>query len=135
MQKVLTFGTFDIFHPGHDFFLQKAKKYGDILGVVIARNKTVKNIKGESPRNNEVKRLNVIKKLNYVDEVFLGNLKNKYAAIEKFKPDVICLGYDQNVFIRYLDKELKKRELIVKIVKFRKGYKPNLYKSSKMVVT
>jgi len=33
------------------------------------------------------------------DRVVLGNLKNKYAIIKKFKPDIICLGYDQKYFI------------------------------------
>lgn len=131
-KKVLTFGTFDIFHPGHEFFLKKAKRYGGTLGVVIARDKTVKNIKGKLPRNNEIKRLDVIKKLNYVDKVFLGSIRDKYFVIEKFQPDVICLGYDQNVSTDELKRILQKRGLDIKIIKFRKGFRSDLYKSSKM---
>ncbi len=130
--KVLTFGTFDIFHPGHEFFLNKAKQYGDILGVVVARDKTVEKVKGRMPKNNELKRLAAVKELDYVNKVFSGSIGDKYLVIEKFKPDIICLGYDQNVFINDLKKKLKNRGLDIKIIKFEKGFKTDLYKSSKM---
>lgn len=133
--KVLTFGTFDIFHKGHEFFLKKAKQYGSILGIVVARDKTVKKIKGKLPRNNELKRKAVIQNLDYVNKIFLGGLKDKYLVIEKFKPDIICLGYDQNVKISDLNKILKEKGLKIKIIKFRKGFKPDLYKSSKISKT
>jgi len=45
--KVLAFGTFDILHPGHEFYLKEAKKHGDILDVVVARDSTVEKIKGK----------------------------------------------------------------------------------------
>lgn len=45
MTVVLTFGTFDIFHPGHEYYLREAKKHGDKLVTVIARDQTVKNVK------------------------------------------------------------------------------------------
>ncbi|HLC71304.1 MAG TPA: adenylyltransferase/cytidyltransferase family protein, partial [Candidatus Nanoarchaeia archaeon] len=38
MKTVMCFGTFDILHPGHLHYLQQAKKYGDYLMVVIARD-------------------------------------------------------------------------------------------------
>ena len=132
MQKVLTFGTFDIFHPGHEFFLRKAKRCGDWLGVVVARDRNVKSAKGKLPRNNERIRLSVIKKLSYVDEVFFGNLKDRYSVIEKIVPNIICLGYDQQISAHQLKMILKKRGLNIKIIKFRKGYQTHLYKSSKM---
>jgi cytidyltransferase-like protein len=42
--KVMATGTFDIIHPGHGFYLEKAKKLGgkdSVLMVVIATDKTV----------------------------------------------------------------------------------------------
>jgi len=41
-KKVMVFGTFDIFHPGHRSFLNQAKKYGNYLIVVVARDKQSK---------------------------------------------------------------------------------------------
>ena len=130
MKKVLVFGTFDLFHPGHDFFLKKAKEYGDILEVVVARDETVKEIKKEYPLNDEIKRFENVKELDYVDNVYFGSEgEDKYKIIEELKPDVICLGYDQYSFTEGLKEILNERGLNPKIVKIR-GFKINEYKSS-----
>jgi len=42
---VMTFGTFDMFHPGHRYYLSEARKYGDILIVVVALDATVERLK------------------------------------------------------------------------------------------
>ena len=131
-KKVLAFGTFDIFHQGHEYYLREAKKQGDILEVVVARDSTVKEIKGEYPLNNEVTRLSVIQGLDYVDMAFLGHEgEDKYFMIELLKPDVICLGYDQNSFTDNLEEGLERMCLNPEIVRL-KGYKAELYKSSKL---
>ncbi|MDD5178483.1 MAG: FAD synthase [Candidatus Nanoarchaeia archaeon] len=130
MTKVLVFGTYDIFHPGHEFFLKKAKSYGDKLIVVIARDSTVNKLKGEKPKNSEKKRHSKIKLLSYVDKVYLGYKRDKYKIIEKIKPDIICLGYDQSSFNKNLKKILKERGLSPKIIKIKESYKPHKYKSS-----
>ncbi|PIN77476.1 FAD synthase [Candidatus Woesearchaeota archaeon CG06_land_8_20_14_3_00_33_13] len=131
-KKVLAFGTFDIFHKGHEFYLKNARKHGDILNVVVARDSTVKQIKGKYPLNNELKRLAVIQNLNYVDKAFLGYEEDKYKIIEEIRPDIICLGYDQKSFNNDLKNKLKKRGLNPKIIKFEKGFKPEVYKTSKL---
>jgi glycerol-3-phosphate cytidylyltransferase-like family protein len=38
---VMCFGTFDIFHPGHAYYLSEAKKLGDTITIVIARDHRV----------------------------------------------------------------------------------------------
>ena len=131
-KKVLAFGTFDIFHKGHEFYLKEAIKHGNILNVVVARDSTVKEIKGKAPLNSELKRLAKIKSLDYVDNAFLGYEGDKYRIIEEIKPDIICIGYDQNSFNKELKDILKKRGLNPKIVKFEKAFKPELYKTSKL---
>ena len=40
-KKVLAFGTFDILHNGHSFALKTAKKLGDHLTVILARDATI----------------------------------------------------------------------------------------------
>lgn len=129
MKKVMAFGTFDGFHKGHEFYLREAKKYGDKLLVVVARDSTVKEIKGKYPLNDEQTRLAKIRNLDYVDEAFLGYDGDKYAIIEELKPDVICLGYDQHHFTDNLKAILNRRGLNPKIVRL-KAFKPNIYKSS-----
>lgn len=125
MTRVMVFGTFDIFHPGHKNFLEQAKKFGHHLTVIIARDRTVKEVKGKLPKNKENVRLKKVQLSGLALEVILGNLSDKYAVIRKHKPDVIALGYDQRNFTRDLAKTFPK----VKIVKL-KAFKPEVYKSS-----
>ena len=127
----MVFGTFDILHKGHLSFFRQAKKYGDILIVVIGRDKTVKKIKGKKPRNKEVKRLLNVTLLKSVNLAVLGSIKDPYKIIGEYKPNVICLGYDQNSYTDKLREELKKRKLKAKIVRL-KPYKEHIYKSSKI---
>ena len=133
MKKVLVFGTFDIFHPGHDFFLRKAKSYGDELYVVVARDSTVKQVKNRNTINNENKRIEILNVLFYVTEARLGYEGDKYKIIEEIKPDIICLGYDQKVFTENLKEKLMKRGLNVEIIRI-EAYKPDVFKSSKLRV-
>ena len=133
MKKVMVFGTFDIFHPGHKNFLRQAKKRGDYLTAVIARDKTVLKVKKSLPRNNENSRLSAIKKSSFADEAVLGNLGDKYKIIKKNKPDVICLGYDQKFFINKLEEKLKEFKLGGTVIIKMKPYRPEIYKSSKYI--
>lgn len=132
MKKILVFGTFDIFHKGHKSFLKQARKFGDFLCVVVARDATVKKVKKNLARNDEKKRLEAVKKSQLADKVVLGNTRNKYLVIKKYRPDIICLGYDQNAFVEDLAGKLKKFGLLkTKIVRL-KSYRPEIYKSSKL---
>ena len=134
MKKVVVFGTFDIFHKGHGNFLEQAKKYGDFLRVVVARDKTVSKVKGYVPKYSEHERMNVVRKSALADEVILGRLEDKYEVVREYKPDIICLGYDQKFFIDDLRKELDKSGLQkTKIIRL-KSYKPEIYKSSKLII-
>ena len=47
MVKVMATGTFDLLHMGHIYYLKEAKKLGDILSVVVARDSTVRKLKHE----------------------------------------------------------------------------------------
>jgi FAD synthetase len=127
-KKVMAFGTFDILHPGHTSVLKSAKKLGDYLVVVIARDATVLKLKGRKPLFNERVRLKNLKKLDIADKVRLGNLGDKYKVIKDEKPDVIALGYDQKFFVDDLKNVVGKNVEIVRL----KSYKPKIYKSSKL---
>lgn len=127
--KVMAFGTFDFFHAGHDYLLQQAKSLGDYLIVVIARDITVKRIKGQFPENNEKKRLKAVKNHQAVDKAILGEISDKYTAIKKFRPDIIALGYDQFVFTQRIKPVMIKHKINGKIVRL-SPYKPEIYKSS-----
>ena len=128
----MVFGTFDIFHEGHKSFFKQARRYGNYLIVIVARDETIKKVKNRLPQNNENIRLQVIMESGLADKVVLGSLENKYKAIERYKPDVICLGYDQKMFTENLWEKLKEFNLDkTRIVKL-KSYYPKKYKSSKL---
>jgi len=129
MKRVLVFGTFDGLHPGHINFFQQAKKLGDELIIVVARDATVERVKGRRPRKNENARLSDARNAGIAGEVLLGNLGDPYAIIKQIKPDIIALGYDQTSFTANLESELKKAAISVKIVRL-KPHKPEIFKSS-----
>jgi len=126
---VMAFGTFDLFHAGHEYYLKNAKALGDYLIVVIARDNTVHKIKGAHPVQNERERQKTVKKSPYVDKVILGEKSDKYKVIKKNKPDIIALGYDQIVFTYKLKKLIIDENLNTEIVKL-KPYNHKIYKSS-----
>jgi cytidyltransferase-like protein len=132
MKKVLVFGTFDIFHRGHEYFLKEAKKHGDFLAVVVARDVTVENVKKQGAVNDENKRASTIRKSGIASEVVLGSLGDKYEVIKKYKPDIICLGYDQKFFVDNLKEKLLQFELKDTKVLHIDSFEPEIYKSSKL---
>ncbi|RJQ17131.1 FAD synthase [Candidatus Woesearchaeota archaeon] len=129
MVKVMAFGTFDVLHPGHSYFLREAKKLGDMLIVVIALDETVLKVKGQLPRDNQEQRRKNVQHNRAVDKSILGNAGDKYAIIEQEKPDIIALGYDQRAFVDRLEQELTKRNLHPKIIRL-KPFQEHIYKSS-----
>lgn len=125
----MVFGTFDYLHAGHENFLKQAKALGDFLIVIIARDYTVKKIKGKFPEKNERRRLAQVKILNLADKVVLGSLNSKYKVIKKYRPDIIALGYDQFVFTYQLKKVCIDLKLNAEIIRLN-PYQPEIFKSS-----
>ena len=121
--KVLIFGTFDHLHPGHEYVFREAAKHGRVVAVV-ARDETVKRVKGTYPHHSEQDRLRQVSK--YVDAV-LGHHGSKMKVIEEQKPDIICLGYDQEAFVDELKAFIAEKKLKMPIVRL-KPYKPEIYK-------
>ncbi|MFT4249751.1 MAG: adenylyltransferase/cytidyltransferase family protein [Candidatus Woesearchaeota archaeon] len=128
--RVLVFGTFDNLHPGHEFLLKKAREFGDELCVVVALDKTVQEVKSRLPQQNQQERLVALMASGFVDEVVLGREGDKYAVIESVCPDVIVLGYDQEVFVTNLQEKLEKRGLRTRVVRVEESFMPEKYKSS-----
>ena len=73
MKTIMCAGTFDVIHPGHLYYLSEAKKFGDKLVVVVARDETSEKMKGKKPSHNEKQRLESVRTLEIVDEAVLEN--------------------------------------------------------------
>lgn len=130
-KKVIVFGTFDIFHSGHRSYFRQAKKLGGRLIVVVARDINIEKIKGRWPRNNEQARFLAVQESDLADKVVLGGLEDRYKILEKIKPDIIALGYDQEIDWEELKNKLAMLGLESKIIRL-KAYRPEVYKSSKL---
>ena len=131
MKKVMVFGTFDIVHLGHLNLFRQARKLGDYLVVVVARDKTSKKIKNITLVNNEKERLEFLKNIKSIDQAILGDKIDYYKVIKTEKPDVIALGYDQDNFIDKLEDKIREFKLNTKVVRL-KSHKPEQHKSGKI---
>lgn len=127
--KVLTFGTFDLVHDGHLYYLSNAKKYWDNLVTIVARDKSVQKFKGKSPLYSEEKRINDVENFQVSDIVELGHESDYFACIKRHNPKVICLGYDQKSANVWLQKYLDENNLTITIV-ILPPYRENELKSS-----
>lgn len=112
-------GTFDLLHMGHIYYLKEAKKLGDELIVVVARDATVRKLKHE-PVTPERMRVNLVKELEVVDNARLGNKQDMYATVEEVQPDIIALGYDQIHNEKKIKEELKNRNIDARVVRLPK---------------
>lgn len=133
---VLASGVFDLLHLGHVRFLEEAKKLGgrdSELIVIIARDNTVKATKGRKPVMSENQRRALVESLKVVDEAVLGFEKFDLGdVIDRVKPDIIALGYDQAEVERATKAYVNKHKLDLVVVKIGKFEEDELDSSSKI---
>ncbi|MAZ30515.1 MAG: glycerol-3-phosphate cytidylyltransferase [Flavobacteriales bacterium] len=95
MKRVITFGTFDLFHIGHLNILERAKALGDYLIVGVSSDQLNHIKKNKLPIYNQDQRLRIISALRIVDKVFIEeSLELKGDYIKKYKADVLVMGDD-----------------------------------------
>jgi FAD synthetase len=117
-KTVMVFGTFDALHLGHRHFLRSAKSLGDRLIVSLARDEFVRSFKGKTPLHDEQQRLARLDESGLVDKVYLSDPEpGSYHLLLKVKPDLICLGFDQDSLEENLLSWLKCRQLQIPLMK------------------
>ena len=94
--RVAVSGYFDPIHIGHLEYLKMAKDLGDYL-IVIVNNDYQSNLKKGKSFMNELDRVEIVKALKLVDEVFLSIDKDRTVckSLEKLKPDIFANGGDR----------------------------------------
>ena len=95
MTRVLTFGTFDLFHIGHVNVLMRAAALGDHLTVGVSSDALNFSKKGRYPVYREEHRVAIVQSLACVDGVFVEHsleLKGEY--IKEHRADVLVMGDD-----------------------------------------
>ncbi|RLI42389.1 FAD synthase [Candidatus Bathyarchaeota archaeon] len=133
---VLASGVFDLLHLGHVRYLEEAKKAcGDDakLIVIVARDSTVEKRKGKKPVMSENQRRALVESLKVVDEAVLGFEDFSIEkVIERIKPDVIAVGYDQKGIEQTVRNYVEKRGLDIRVVRIGKFSEDELDSSSKI---
>ena len=95
IRVVLAGGVFDIIHPGHIHTLRGAKALGNVLVVVVATDATAQKMKKRVPLHNMELRRDLVGSLSMVDYAVVGREGDIFKTVERIKPNIVALGYDQ----------------------------------------
>ncbi|WP_196001934.1 glycerol-3-phosphate cytidylyltransferase [Clostridium sp. 1001271B_151109_B4] len=94
MKKVITYGTFDLFHVGHLNILKRAKELGDYLVVAVSSDKFNRK-KGKEAYHSIEDRVRILSAIKYVDEVIIEESWDQKAYdIKEHDIDVFVMGDD-----------------------------------------
>ncbi len=92
---VFTNGCFDLLHPGHIRYLEKARALGDALIVGLNSDRSVKLLKGPTrPIFPEAERAEILAALESVDYVTVFDEATPQELIASLAPHVLVKGGD-----------------------------------------
>ncbi len=95
---VFTNGCFDIIHPGHVDYLERARSMGACLVVGLNSDGSVRRLKGAlRPVNDQHSRARVLAALACVDFVMIFEEDTPLELIKAIRPDVLVKGGDWSV--------------------------------------
>ncbi len=103
MTRVITYGTFDLFHEGHYRLLQRAKELGDYLIVGVTTEAYDKARGKLNVVDSLVTRIENVRKTGFVDEIVIEETQGqKVNDIRKFHVDIFAIGSDWTGAFDYL---------------------------------
>lgn len=95
MTRVVTFGTFDVFHVGHVNILERAKELGEYLIVGVSSDELNFSKKGRYPIFSQDQRMRMVNAIHCVNEVFVEeSLELKGEYLQQFEADILVMGDD-----------------------------------------
>lgn len=94
MKRVITYGTFDLFHIGHLNLLKRARALGDYLIVAVSSDEF--NLqKGKVCKIKDTDRMQIVEAIKYVDQVIPEtSWDQKIEDVKKYDVDVFVMGDD-----------------------------------------
>ena len=103
MKKVITYGTFDLFHVGHLNLLKRAKALGDYLVVAVSSDE-FNALKGKKAYHSLEDRVAILEAIGFVDEVIVEDgWDQKASDVQNHEIDVFVMGDDWNGHFDYLN--------------------------------
>ena len=95
MIKVITYGTFDLFHEGHYRLLQRAKALGDYLVVGVTTEKYDMERGKLNVIDPLLTRIENVRKTGFVDEIIIEESNGqKVSDVQKYHIDIFTVGSD-----------------------------------------
>lgn len=95
MIKVITYGTFDLFHEGHYRILQRAKALGDYLIVGVTTESFDKNRGKLGVIDSLITRIENVKKTGLADEIIIEEYNGqKVIDVQRYNIDIFAIGSD-----------------------------------------
>jgi glycerol-3-phosphate cytidylyltransferase len=95
MKKVITYGSFDLFHEGHYKLLKRAKELGDYLIVGVTTEQYDEYRGKMNVINSLIERIDNIKRTGFADEIVIeDHVGQKVEDIQKYGVDVFAVGSD-----------------------------------------
>ena len=117
LRVVLAGGVFDIIHPGHIYTLNAAKELGDVLVVVVATDNTSEKMKKRRPLHSQDQRQELVESLAIVDLCLVGQEDDIFKTVDRVRPQIIALGYDQVHQEKFITDGCKKINLDAKVAR------------------
>lgn len=103
MVKVITYGTFDLFHEGHYKLLQRAKQLGDYLIVGVTTEEYDQTRGKLNVMDSLLTRIENVKKTGLADEIIVEESEGqKFRDIKKYNIDIFTVGSDWIGMFDYL---------------------------------
>ena len=104
MKKVITYGTFDLFHQGHYNLLKRAKDLGDYLIVGVTTDNFDLERGKMNTCNNVMERIEAVKATGLADLILIEEYKGqKIDDIQKYGVDIFAIGSDWEGYFDYLN--------------------------------
>ena len=95
MKKVITYGTFDLFHQGHYNLLKRAKELGDYLIVGVTTEHFDESRGKVNVVDSVLERVENVRKTGFADEIILeDHIGQKIEDIQKYQIDIFTVGWD-----------------------------------------
>ncbi|MBO4661660.1 MAG: Gfo/Idh/MocA family oxidoreductase [Bacteroidaceae bacterium] len=108
MKKVITYGTYDLFHQGHYNLLKRAKDLGDYLIVGVTTDNFDLERGKMNTCNNVMERIEAVKATGLADQIVIEEYRGqKIDDIQKYGVDIFAIGSDWEGYFDYLNEFCK----------------------------